>query len=301
MADYGVTPEGWEAKRLADILDEAGVELAEIVDPKTGNRLNPDFNSDDPAMQVVQVPLNQTAEGWEAAQLAYNQFNPLLAVGPAVDGLLELTGISRLPSTPTILRVEMTGTAGATVLAGQTISDVFDSNLFTTDQTVTFDVSGVATATATATVNGPIIVTNGTITKIKTPQPNWDSVTNISTIVTGVNEIEKHHLSIDQNRSSLDYDIDGIVYKINDISLQSRLGNTSNSPRWAIAYKFKAERVATLLNDITYQVGRTGAITPVANLKPVELAGTIVKRASLHNADQIEKLDIRLRRRQVDK
>jgi uncharacterized phage protein gp47/JayE len=181
MADYGATPEGWEAKRLADILDETGAELAEIVDPKTGNRLNPDFNSDDPAMQIVQVPLNQTAEGWEAAQLAYNQFNPLLAVGPAVDGLLTLTGISRLPSTPTILSIEMTGTAGATVLAGQTISDVFDSNLFTTDQTVTFDVSGVATATATATVNGPIIVTNGTITKIKTPQPSWDGVTNVDT------------------------------------------------------------------------------------------------------------------------
>ena len=202
MADYGVTPEGWEAKRLADILDETGVELAEIVDPKTGNRLNPDFNSDDPAMQIVKVPLNQTAEGWEAAQLAYNQFNPLLAVGPAVDGLLTLTGISRLPSTPTILSVEMTGTAGATVLAGQTISDVFDSNLFTIDQTVTFDVSGVATATATATVNGPVIVTNGTITKIKTPQPNWDSVTNVSTIVTGVNEETDTQAEVRRRRSN---------------------------------------------------------------------------------------------------
>src|SRR5690606_27067 len=71
------------------------------------------------------------------------------------------------------------------------------------------------------------------------------------------------------------------------------LGYTSKSPRWAIAYKFKAEQVSTRLNEITYQVGRTGAITPVANLEPVELAGTTVKRASLHNADQIEKLDIR--------
>ncbi|MGY8910313.1 MAG: NAD-dependent DNA ligase LigA, partial [Flavobacteriales bacterium] len=67
----------------------------------------------------------------------------------------------------------------------------------------------------------------------------------------------------------------------------------SKAPRWAIAYKFKAEQVSTILNEITYQVGRTGAITPVANLKPVQLAGTTVKRASLHNADQIEKLDIR--------
>src|SRR5690606_8314222 len=86
---------------------------------------------------------------------------------------------------------------------------------------------------------------------------------------------------------------DGIVLKINDLQTQDELGFTSKSPRWAMAYKFKAEQASTVLEHITYQVGRTGAITPVANLQPVELAGTIVKRASLHNADQIEKLDIR--------
>ena len=75
---------------------------------------------------------------------------------------------------------------------------------------------------------------------------------------------------------------------------QNELGYTAKSPRWAIAYKFKSEQVTTKLNSISYQVGRTGAITPVANLEPVQLAGTIVKRASLHNADQIEKLDIRI-------
>lgn len=95
------------------------------------------------------------------------------------------------------------------------------------------------------------------------------------------------------HRHDLPYETDGVVVKINDFHQQEELGYTSKSPRWAIAYKFKAEQVSTLLNEITYQVGRTGAITPVANLKPVELAGTTVKRASLHNADQIEKLDIR--------
>lgn len=95
------------------------------------------------------------------------------------------------------------------------------------------------------------------------------------------------------HRHDLPYETDGVVIKINDFQQQEELGFTSKSPRWAIAYKFKAEQVATLLNEITYQVGRTGAITPVANLEPVELAGTTVKRASLHNADQIEKLDIR--------
>nr|WP_322624232.1 NAD-dependent DNA ligase LigA [uncultured Flavobacterium sp.] len=98
----------------------------------------------------------------------------------------------------------------------------------------------------------------------------------------------------DHHRHDLPYETDGVVIKVNDIHQQEELGYTAKSPRWAVAYKFKAERVSTRLKSISYQVGRTGAITPVANLEPVQLAGTIVKRASLHNADQIEKLDIRL-------
>jgi DNA ligase (NAD+) len=97
----------------------------------------------------------------------------------------------------------------------------------------------------------------------------------------------------DVHRHELPYETDGVVVKVNNLQQQEELGYTAKSPRWAMAYKFKAEQVSTVLNQITYQVGRTGAITPVANLEPVELAGTIVKRASLHNADQIEKLDIR--------
>ena len=96
------------------------------------------------------------------------------------------------------------------------------------------------------------------------------------------------------HRHELPYETDGIVIKVNNFRHQEELGYTAKSPRWAIAYKFKAEQVSTMLNSISYQVGRTGAITPVANLEPVQLAGTIVKRASLHNADQIEKLDIRI-------
>ena len=93
------------------------------------------------------------------------------------------------------------------------------------------------------------------------------------------------------HRHKLPYETDGVVIKVNSLQQQEELGYTAKSPRWAMAYKFKAEQVSTKLNSISYQVGRTGAITPVANLEPVELAGTIVKRASLHNADQIEKLD----------
>ncbi|MGB7786304.1 MAG: NAD-dependent DNA ligase LigA [Salinimicrobium sp.] len=97
----------------------------------------------------------------------------------------------------------------------------------------------------------------------------------------------------DVHRHDLPYETDGVVVKVNDLHQQEELGHTSKSPRWAMAYKFKAEQASTHLNKITYQVGRTGAITPVANLEPVQLGGTVVKRASLHNADQIEKLDIR--------
>ena len=97
----------------------------------------------------------------------------------------------------------------------------------------------------------------------------------------------------DLHRHDMPYETDGVVVKVNSLHQQEELGNTAKAPRWAIAYKFKTEQVSTLLKKITYQVGRTGAITPVANLKPVQLGGTVVKRASLHNADQIEKLDIR--------
>jgi DNA ligase (NAD+) len=96
----------------------------------------------------------------------------------------------------------------------------------------------------------------------------------------------------DQARHKLPFDIDGIVIKVDDYQQQEELGFTSKSPRWAIAYKFKTEKVATLLESITYQVGRTGAITPVANLTAVSLGGTVVRRASLHNAQQIEKLGL---------
>ena len=98
----------------------------------------------------------------------------------------------------------------------------------------------------------------------------------------------------DQNRVGLPYEIDGVVIKINRFDQQDKLGYTAKSPRWAIAYKFQAERALTKLRSVSYQVGRTGAITPVANLSPVLLSGTIIKRASLHNSDQIEKLALRI-------
>ena len=98
----------------------------------------------------------------------------------------------------------------------------------------------------------------------------------------------------EQKRFKLSYDIDGIVIKVNSYAQQEELGFTAKSPRWAIAYKYKAQEVETILEKVTYQVGRTGAVTPVANLKPVLLAGTVVKRATLHNANEIKRLDLHL-------
>jgi len=114
------------------------------------------------------------------------------------------------------------------------------------------------------------------------------------TLAKNIDEVLEFVNHWDSKRHDLPYETDGVVIKVNNLQQQEELGYTSKAPRWAIAYKFQAEQVSTILNEITYQVGRTGAITPVANLEPVELAGTTVKRASLHNADQIEKLDIRI-------
>ncbi len=107
-----------------------------------------------------------------------------------------------------------------------------------------------------------------------------------------IDEVLKFINHWDKERFGLSYDIDGIVIKVNSFEQQQELGFTAKSPRWAISYKFKAERVETILESVSYQVGRTGAVTPVANLKPVLLAGTTVKRATLHNANEIERLDL---------
>lgn len=110
----------------------------------------------------------------------------------------------------------------------------------------------------------------------------------------GIEEVIAYIRSWDEKRKYLPYATDGIVIKVNDLALQRKLGFTAKSPRWATAYKFKPEEALTRLISIDYQVGRTGAVTPVANLEPVQLSGTVVKRASLHNSEQMEALDIHI-------
>ncbi|MFA9191453.1 NAD-dependent DNA ligase LigA [Flavobacterium sp. FZUC8N2.13] len=124
---------------------------------------------------------------------------------------------------------------------------------------------------------------------------NWGfKVPNEAKVANNLQEVFDFIDHWDTHRHQLPYETDGVVVKVNNLHYQEELGYTAKSPRWAMAYKFKSEQVSTELKSISYQVGRTGSITPVANLKAVQLAGTIVKRASLHNADQIKKLDIRI-------
>ena len=119
-------------------------------------------------------------------------------------------------------------------------------------------------------------------------------VSDMSKVCRNIEEVEEFITYWDTERKTLPYATDGIVIKVNELPYQEELGYTAKFPRWAVAYKFKAEQALTKLLSIDYQVGRTGAVTPVANLEPVQLSGTIVKRASLHNADQMQNLDIHI-------
>ena len=123
----------------------------------------------------------------------------------------------------------------------------------------------------------------------------WGFKTNPLNILTsGIKNLMKNYQEIEKKRADIDFDIDGIVYKVNDFVMQKRLGNVANSPRWAIAHKFSSNKAVSQILDIEIQVGRTGALTPVAKIKPINIGGVIVSNATLHNEDEINRKDIRV-------
>ena len=113
-------------------------------------------------------------------------------------------------------------------------------------------------------------------------------------MVSNIKEIEENHKAIEEKRSVIDYDLDGLVYKVDDLKLQKRLGFVSNSPRWAIAHKFSSEKGFSIIKNIEIQIGRTGALTPVAKINPITVGGVVVSNATLHNEDEINRKDIRI-------
>ena len=124
---------------------------------------------------------------------------------------------------------------------------------------------------------------------------DWGFKTNpLNKLVTGIDNLLINYSKIEKDRSKIDFDIDGIVYKINDFELQKRLGNVANSPRWAIAHKFASNKAISKILNIEIQIGRTGALTPVAKIKPINIGGVIVSNATLHNEDEIDRKDIRI-------
>ena len=123
----------------------------------------------------------------------------------------------------------------------------------------------------------------------------WGFKTNpLNKLTAGIKNLMKNYKKIEKERTNIDFDIDGIVYKVNDFSIQKRLGNVANAPRWAIAHKFSSNKAVSIILDIEIQIGRTGALTPVAKIKPINIGGVIVSNATLHNEDEINRKDIRI-------
>lgn len=174
----GVTETGFEAKRLADVLTDATEDLALIVDPVSMETLQPDFGSEDPAMQVALAPLDGVAAGWEMGQVVFGQFDPTKAVGAALSALVELNGLQRQPATASSVTLTLTGTPATFIPAGQLVSDADNTVQWQTATAVTLDGVGTAQVSASALVFGPTEAAPGTLDSIVTAVPGWASVTN---------------------------------------------------------------------------------------------------------------------------
>ena len=199
----GVTDAGFEAKRLADVNSDADAQMRTIVDPVSGETLQPDFSSEDPAMQVVRVPLEGVGLGWEAIQLVYQQFDPSKATGPSLSSLVMLNGIARQDASPSTVVLQLSGTPTTIIPAGQIASDVNNVNQWTTLAEVELDVSGLASVQASCNALGPIEAGIGTIINIVTTFPGWTGVTNLAAATPGRNIETDTELRQRRNRSTM--------------------------------------------------------------------------------------------------
>lgn len=195
----GVTSTGFEAKRLADVLADAEAQLATVIDPVTGSTLAPAFDSSDPAMQLVKVPLDGVAAAWEALQLVFEQFDPNKAQGASLEALVQLNGLTRLAATPSTVTLALTGTAGAAVPAGTLVSDAASAHIWATDAAVTLP----ATVGATCQDAGAVQAPAGTLTQIVTPVAGLSSVTNASAASVGADQETITALRVRRARSTL--------------------------------------------------------------------------------------------------
>lgn len=199
----GVTSSGFEAKRLADVEEDAAEQLRTVVDPASGESLEPDFGSEDPAMQVVHVPLEGVGLAWEAAQLIYQQFDPKAATGPSQSNLVQLNGITRQDASPSTVTLQLTGTPATVIAAGQLASDVNNVNQWSTLADVELDGSGVGSVQAACLVVGPTVADVGTIINIVTPFPGWTGVTNLAAATPGRNVETDTELRQRRDRSTM--------------------------------------------------------------------------------------------------
>ena len=201
---FGVTEDGFNSKRLADVIEEAETDLALIVDPISGESLQPDFSSDDPAMQVALVPLVGVADSWEATKLVFDQFSPSLSVGPSLSGLVQINGIERIEERASTDTVILTGSVGATIPAGSLISDEFLTQEWSLDIEVTIGVSGTEIdVPITNTITGPVTVSTAQLDRIVTPVAGWQTVSNEGEVTLGRDEEQDQELRIRRNRSTL--------------------------------------------------------------------------------------------------
>ena len=238
----GVTDAGFEAKRLADILADASAALALITDPTTGSTLQPDFGSEDPAMQIVQVPLDGLGLTWEAMQLAFQQFDPNKANGPSLQGLAQLNGLTAQPATRSLVTLTLGGTPFLLIPSGQLASDLNNLHQWETLTPVTLDGAGVGTTTGRCTEYGPIDADVGAINSIVTALAGWASVTNATVPSVGRLAETTTELRVRRDRSTMAPSASPV---------ESVYSNLANLPGVTYCRVYQNNTLATDANGIT--------------------------------------------------